>query len=121
MNQTLQRIEKLAVILVILAIITTLFSPIIQVTAARILSNAEFGCMTREGFALRWIEFAFGHLVSAAIAVWLFGEAKRAGRAKWIWALFAMVYGLSAALLYFAIEILGILKKQTQTNSEPAL
>jgi hypothetical protein len=60
---------------------------------------------------------ALGYLVSGVLAVWLFMQAKRSGRAKWIWALFALTFGLEAVLLYFVLEMLNELKQQRGSES----
>lgn len=117
MDQTTKQVERLAVVLIIATVLTTVSSPITQMITMRMLSVSEVRSMTLEAHAMRWVQVMIAWLVNVALGVWLFLTAKRSGRAKWIWALFALTSGLGAVILYFILDLLDQLKRQN--DSEP--
>ena len=112
MNQTTKQVEALAIVLIILMVLATVSSPITQMIAGRIMSSEDLRSMTLEARAIRWVQVLVHGIVNAGLGVWLFVVAKRACRAKWIWALFALTYGLGAIILYFVLDVLDQLKRQ---------
>jgi hypothetical protein len=44
-------------------------------------------------------------MIPIAIAIWMYGEAKRDGGAPWVWVLLALVYQFVAPLLYYALKV----------------
>lgn len=119
MNLTTKQVETLAIALIVLTIVTNISSPLSQVMAARLFRNNEVMSMTLEAHAMRWAQALIYYLVNAGLGIWLFLTAKQAGRAKWIWALFALTYGLSAVILYFVLDLLEQLKRRNISDLAP--
>lgn len=56
-----------------------------------------------------------------AIAIWLYIEARRMGRSKLVWTAFGLFFGITAAILFFLIEVyneLLILKQRRDRKSD---
>ena len=102
---TTRRIEQLAIILLILWAVTLIPNPLLTILAARLYSNQEFGqfkflqsAMASAGMILSWA-------VHIGVGCWLFLEAQRSQKAKWVWVLFGIVFGLEAVVLFVLLQI----------------
>ncbi|MCK4820910.1 hypothetical protein KA005_34415, partial [bacterium] len=49
-------------------------------------------------------------LVQVGVAVWLFIQAKRDRATSWVWGLFGLTFGISAAILYFLLGFIEEMK-----------
>ena len=55
--------------------------------------------------------------VNIVVAIWLFRVAKQDSSTPWRWAFFGLLFGLTAAILFYAVRIHEMLKRTT--TSEP--
>ena len=58
--------------------------------------------------------------VNVAVAIWIFIIAKRHNSIPWVWALFGLVAGLLAPLLFYAIRIYDTQAKQEESGEHSA-
>ena len=49
-------------------------------------------------------------LVKFGVAIWLFNQAKRDRATSWVWGLFGLIFGISAAILYFLMQLIEEMK-----------
>ncbi len=62
--------------------------------------------------ALVSIRVILGLLVQIGVAIWLFLQATRDKSARWVWALFGLTFGISAAILYFLMQLVEEMKQK---------
>ena len=102
----MKTIEKVAILLVILFVVRLLFGYGIGVGLARLLGPAEYGVYKFQLHLASSLQLILSAIVSICVAVWLYRDSKTAGMNPWVWAVFSLAYGLSAAILYFLIRVL---------------
>ncbi|MCY2926380.1 MAG: hypothetical protein NT031_13260 [Planctomycetota bacterium] len=119
MKSDIKRVETLAIFFIILALLTRISPLVIEQWAASILGAGRH--MDAATGLVRVIATLWGLvliMVNSGIGVWLFISAAKDGRARWIWALFGLVGGLTAAVLYFLVDLAETLKGQRKGNGE---
>ena len=105
MNHTMKRIDKLAVVLVVLSILARVSSPVFDFVTLRLFAAREFEAMKFEARAMQTVWAVLDFLVNIAVGVWVFDMARRDKRAKWVWALLGLTYGILAPLLYVLLNL----------------
>ena len=98
-------IEKVAIILIILMIVSLIFSTFSNLFVVRIYSRDYLTYINLQTKIVSGIFFIFGMLVRIGVAIWLFFLARRHQAQPWIWCLFGLVFGLIAAVLFYLIRI----------------
>ena len=101
----MKSIEKVAIILIILAVVTIFFSTFSNFFIIHIFSSHYITYINMQTRILSGIFLIFGMLVRIGVAIWLFSLAKRHQAQPWIWCLFGLVFGLIAAILFYLIRI----------------
>jgi len=119
MNDRMNKFEWLAIILIIAAVVARISSPLTQIIIMKLFSNQEYQNLCVEARLMGTIWNMIIWLVNIVIAVWLFVAAKRNVRAKWIWALFGLTYGLSAIILYFIMDLIEEIKGLRKQACKP--
>lgn len=106
----MKKIEAVAVVLIGLWVLTLFPNPIFSFVAARMYAIDEL-------VTLRWTQVVMllarnivSMLVCLGVAVWLFIQAKRDKASPWVWCLFGFTFGISAAILYFLIQLIEEMK-----------
>ena len=94
----MSRYEKIALLLVVLALISLAGNVAVQVYGAEAASSADKVWLVQLATLL-------GSLVHVGAAVWLGVEASAAGMRSWVWALFGLVFGLMAVALFYLIQL----------------
>ena len=51
------------------------------------------------------VSLLWGGLVNVGAAIWLFVEARAAALKSWVWALFALCFGLLGVALFYLIQL----------------
>lgn len=108
----MKRIEKLAIVLIVLWVFTLIPNYVLKIILPRFLdaeAYGEFSLAENSLFLARSI-LEFG--LHIGIAVWLFLQASYDKRLRWVWCLFALFFGLSAAILYLLMQILENMKQR---------
>ncbi len=106
----MKKIEVIAVVLIVLWALTLVSNPIITLITARLYTppaQAALGCTHKAMLAARNI---ISVLVQVGVAVWLFIQAKRDRATSWVWGLFGLTFGISAAILYFLLRLVDEMK-----------
>ena len=103
----MKRFEKFAIVLLILWTVTLVPNRMIFMIMGPLLkSSVAIDQMMVMQVALGTAQRLLGAALHIAIAAWLFTQATRDGTARWVWSLFAVLFGLSAAILYFLLRLL---------------
>ena len=110
-----KNLEKLAMLVVILWCISLIPTPLANYIAARLYGHAEYMQYNalRSAFAASTI--ILGFIVHIGVAVWLYIQARRNCGTPWLWALFGLTTGLTAAILYWLGEIRDHLIQKKET------
>jgi len=108
------RIERLAIVVLILWVVSLIPNPLTEVVAARMYGHDGFQQFHFLKSALVSASLLVSWAVNIAVGVWLFLEAKRGQKAKWIWLLFGIVFGLVAVALFVLLQIQEDLKNRKQ-------
>ena len=102
----MKKIELLAIVLVVLALVSSGTSMIYQYAIMRLLPAEEIGKITIAQSALVAVAKIIKSLVVIGIGVWLFVIArKEKNSTPWLWGLFGLFFGLIAVILFYAIKI----------------
>ena len=112
----MKKIEKIAIILIVLWVLTLASNPVITIIMGRLYSPQEFVNITFMQKGLLAARTILGLLVQIGIAVWLFMQAKRDKAARWVWALFGLTFGISAAILYFLLQLIEEMKLKRKSE-----
>ena len=107
-----KQVEKLAIIALILWLVSMIAGPLLMITVARCARPEAFGAMTTLDLMPLSIERIIACLVRAGVAVWLFKQAKRDKNSPWVWALFGLVFSITAVILYLLTELIQQLKNK---------
>lgn len=106
----MKKIEVVAVVLIVLWFLTLFPNFIFTYIVGRI-------CSTDELVTLRWtlMGMLVAHtivsmLVHFGVGVWLFIQAKQDKAIPWVWGLFGLTFGISAAILYFLMYLIKEMK-----------
>lgn len=103
-------VEKLAVIVIVLWLVSLIPSPLMNIVAGRMYSHTgyiEFHAL-RSAYALLF--FILQIAVHIGVAVWLFIQARQNKDIPWIWGVLGLTTGLVAAVLYVLLQIYNHLK-----------
>ena len=119
MKSTINKIEMLAIIMILLGIISKISSPVMSWATAWFLgAGRQLDSMNHEARTMLTVWNALYMLVNLGVAVWLFVSAIKERRSKWIWALFGLFYGLTAAVLYFLLDVIQEIRGLRNRDSE---
>ncbi len=110
-----KNLEKLAMLVVILWVLTLLPTPLMNYIAVRLYSHAEYMQFNFLRSAYASMSILLGLSVHIGVAIWLFLQARRNGGTPWLWALFGIATGLTAAILYWLGEIRDQLIPKNET------
>ena len=121
MKRDLKSIETLAVVFIVLALLTRISSLGMETWISSTFgASREMSALTAKGNAMLILWNFVRVMVNIGIGVWLFISAGKDGRAKWIWGLFGLVGGLTAAVLYVLVDLTDAVKGRKENLSEPA-
>ncbi len=116
----MKRIEKVAVVLVVLWFCTLVVTPLTSYLTRVVFHQ---GALADQAFRLSMTESALltvrliiRALVHIGVAIWLFFEASRESAAKWIWGLFGLTFGINAAILYFLIQLIETMRSSADVK-----
>lgn len=107
----MKRFEEFAIVMLILWTVTLVPNRLIFMIMGPLLkSSVQLDQMTVMQMSLGTAQRFLGAALHIAVAVWLYIQATRDGAARWVWALFAVIFGISAPILYFLLSVLQELK-----------
>jgi len=114
----MKKLEKTALVLIVLYIVSTLFDRVGRIVFSYIRPSDWSATQT----ALLSVPIILiSILVNIAIAIWLYRTSKKEGAAlPWVWAIFGFMFSVPGAILFYAVRIYELLKeKQANQNMEP--
>ena len=102
----MKRFERIAIVLVVVwAVTATSHFYISHLVVPYVFSPGMFGEMSIRASltqsALTLLQLA----VTIALAIWIFRTARADDRSAWVWLLLTLVFGISAAILYFVLVV----------------
>lgn len=98
----MKTIDKAALILIVLALISELARPIVQKLAYM---DPSWPALPHFQVGLGIITGIMSLALGIGIGVWLIREARQDGRSPWIWFLFGFVFNLLAVIVYLLLPI----------------
>lgn len=101
----MKRLERLALLLIILLMATHFLSWFGGSLIARLYGPEYVGIQAAHLKLTTSARSLLSILVNLAVGIWLFMQARQSQSTPWIWLLFGMVYGLIAAVLFFLLRI----------------
>ena len=114
----MKKIEILAIIVIALWVLTLMPNPLLTVVMARLYGPHELEAITWAQKGMIGARSILTLLVQIGIGIWLFIQAKRDKAKSWIWLLFGLSFGVSAAILYFLMQLVEEMKfKRTSGES----
>jgi len=116
---SVKKIEGFAIVIIILGVvskISTIFMS--QLTEWCLGGGRQHEAMNLEARTMLTVWNVLYLLVNLGVASWLFVVAGKVRRSKWIWALFGLMYGLMAAILYFLLDFIEEIRGIRNTGSE---
>jgi hypothetical protein len=113
-----KRIEKLAIIAMVLWLVSLVAYPMLIVLVARYARPESFAAMTTLDVMPISIKNIVASLVHIGVGVWLFKQARRDGNSPFVWTLFGFVFSITAVILYLLSELLKELKDQRSDNNQ---
>lgn len=103
----IKRFEKFAIILLLVWIFTVIPNRMIfRIMVPFLKSSVAVDQVSVMQTTLVTAQSLLAHILKVVIAIWVFIQASRDGSARWVWALFALFYGMSALILYFIFDLL---------------
>ena len=113
MTNNAKRIEVLAIAFITLALLSRVSSLGMESWASSVFgASRQMEALTAQGRIMLTLWNFVRVAVNIGVAIWLFISAGKDGRARWVWALFGMTGGLTAAVLYVLVDLADTLKKQ---------
>ena len=108
----MKKIEVIAVVLIILKVLTLFPSPVTGAIVSRLygpdfvmqLSWAQKGIVSAQNVVSLLVHFG--------VSVWLFIQARRDKASPWVWGLLGLTFSISAAILYFLLQLIEKMKTQ---------
>ena len=110
----MKRFEKFAIVLIVLWILTVIPNPLISIVLARISGPVQFENMNATQVSLVFARGVLTVIVQIAVGIWLFGTAKRDKFSPWVWSLFGFLFGITAIVLYYVMQLAEELKVKRQ-------
>ncbi len=105
-----KRIEKLAIIAIVLWLASLVLDPILIFLAIRFGGDEAMAAITMSEVMPISLKNLVDVAVHIAVAMWLFKQAKRDGHSPWIWTLFGLVFSIIAVIIYLLSELVQQLK-----------
>ncbi len=97
----MKKVEKLAIIAIILWLVTLIPNQLVSLMTVRLYGHPELLQMEWNLKGIVAIRSILSVIVKIGIAIWMFILTKRKGGSPWIWSLFCLIFGLIAPVLYF--------------------
>jgi len=109
----LKKIERFAIVILFLWLITLFVSPIfIDTLLVRYFDFDTYTTFSASQRILNIVLLFLTNLVELAIGIWLFIQAKSTNSAKWIWLMLGFVFRINAAILYYLIQYIDVLTQK---------
>ena len=103
----MKQLEKPAIIVMVLYFVAMVTSRVGSIAPVLFLSS---GCSYLQITMLTVPVVVISLAVHIALAVWLYHVAKREKLTPWVWAMFGFIFGVSGAILFFAVRVYEMMK-----------
>jgi hypothetical protein len=119
MKSDVKRIETLAAVFIVLALLTRISSLGMETWTSSVLgASRQMDALRAQGRAMLTLWNFVRVMVNIGIGTWLFISAGKDGRARWVWGLFGLTGGLTAAVLYVLVDLADTIKGRKESGSE---
>ena len=107
----MKNIEKLAIVIIVLSIISTLATPLGQIIFSRVFGYETISDIRFMVHSMAMASAVIKPLVYIGIGIWLFILARKEENATpWIWLLFGIFGGILAPILFYLIKVYETVK-----------
>ena len=106
----MKRIEVVAVVLIVLWTVLLLYSSILSFIRLVDLYDPDEHASHFIAMGVLQTQSILYVLVRFGVGIWLFIQAKRDRAASWVWGLFGLIFSISAAILYFVMQLVEEMK-----------
>ena len=110
-NFNLPKISGLAIVLIILFILNLLASLLEKPLLTSIFSPGEYGQYTIAVKTATLAKLTLSYLLNILLAFWLYNEARKQNEKPFIWAAFALFFGLTSVILFYLFILIKEIKK----------
>ena len=110
----MKQIEKLAIPLMILFIVSSVAANMVRSFGGNLAHDFEWSPLTLSLLTVPLTAIVLA--VRIFIAFWLFRLAKTESDSPWCWAMFGLIFGLTAVILFYAVNILEALRASRTTS-----
>ena len=119
MKSDIKKIETLAIVFIVLALLSRISSLGLESwTLIAFGASREMETLSAQGKFALVLWNLVRVMVNIGIGIWLFILARKEGRAKWVWGLFGLTGGLTAAVLYVLADLADTLKRGRKDAGE---
>jgi hypothetical protein len=109
-NNAIPRIEKVAILLIVLFAVNLLFSTLSTPFLTTFFSSLDYAQYRLNVSVATIITGILHSIINIVVAVWMFNEARKLNERPWTWAAFALFFGLMAVVLFYLILVLRELR-----------
>lgn len=103
----MKNIEKMVIVLSGLWLITQINNYLFNIVSLHFLGPRIFYLINGlDNLLMRISQSILPALVQIGIGIWLFQQARRDERSRWVWGLFGLTFGINAAILYFLMQLI---------------
>ena len=101
----MKNVEKLAIVVIVLMVISTLFQPLQSFFIARLYGVEGMRQISSSGHSMVVINVILRWSVQIGVGIWLFILARQEKATPWVWLLLSLCFGLLAPILFFIVRI----------------
>ena len=112
-----KNLERLVLVALVLWVASFVADPAILFIATKLGGHKAAMPLTAMDVMPITIKAIIGELVRIGVGIWLFMQAKRDGNSRYLWALFGLVFSLTAVVLYLLVQLLDEIRQRRKTES----
>lgn len=109
-DNTIPKVDKIAILIIIAFIINLLFSTVATPFLTAFFSAGDYAQYRLGVSTATIITLIFQYLLNIIIAIWTFREARRQNERPWIWAAFSLFFGLIAVIAFYLMLVIRELR-----------
>jgi 4-amino-4-deoxy-L-arabinose transferase-like glycosyltransferase len=106
----MKNLEKLAIVLIVLWVLTLFQNSVLSVIMATLYGPHEVASDNWTLAMMAGVRSIVSVCVQIGVGIWLFVLARRKNATPWVWLLFGLCFGITAAILFFIIEVYEAVK-----------
>lgn len=115
---SLPGINKIAIALIIAFLVNMFFTPLLRPYLLSIFNAEEFAYYSLNIQVASIIGYSISYLVNIVVAIWVFSESGKQNESRWVWALFALFFGLIAVIAFYMMLLIKEFKLYREESSK---